>query len=142
MQEWKRGFAGGPTSVLGLGADGVCFTTMRKSISSCLAFTTAAIFCAALPGQQSTPRAPKPEETELWHPVPRVVTPGAECGAPPSDAIILFDGKNLDQWVSSKDKSPAKWSVASGVSMIVQLQGRSEGALLDVFRVEPNPSPR
>jgi hypothetical protein len=57
----------------------------------------------------------KPEETEVWEPVPKKVTPGANCTAPPSDAIILFDGKNLDQWVQNRDKSPAKWNVSGGV---------------------------
>jgi hypothetical protein len=39
-----------------------------------------------------------------WHvhdpkrPNPPVVTPGTSPGAPPSDAVILFDGKNLSQW--------------------------------------------
>jgi len=109
---------------------------MPKSMSSCVAFATLAICCAALQAQQSAqPRAAdgrtvspaaKPEETELWKPVPRVVTPGAECGAPPSDAIILFDGKDLDQWVSSKDKSPAKWIVASGVVTVIKAAGDIE----------------
>ena len=36
-------------------------------------------------------------------------------GTNPSDAIVLFDGKNLDEWVSNRDKSPAKWPVADGV---------------------------
>jgi 3-keto-disaccharide hydrolase len=69
---------------------------------------------------------PKPEDTEVWQPVPSVVTPGAECGAPPSDAIILFDGKNLDQWVSEKDKSPAKWSVADGIVTVNKAAGGIE----------------
>ena len=41
----------------------------------------------------------KPEDTEIWDPIPKVVTPGKNCGDAPSDAIILFDGKNLDEWV-------------------------------------------
>ena len=44
----------------------------------------------------------KHEDTELYTPVPPVVTPGKSCGDAPSDAIILFDGKNLDQWVSAR----------------------------------------
>src|SRR5439155_6621602 len=63
----------------------------------------------------ATQNQAKPEDTEVWKPVPKVVTPGATCGAAPSDAIILFDGKNLDQWVSAQDKSPAQWIVSNGV---------------------------
>jgi hypothetical protein len=37
----------------------------------------------------------------LW-PEPPVVTPG-EGGGPPSDAIVLFDGKNFDAWNGAKD---------------------------------------
>ena len=37
------------------------------------------------------------EATEVWNPVPQVITPGGE-GRPPSDAIVLFDGTNLEQW--------------------------------------------
>src|SRR5271157_4612807 len=65
--------------------------------------------------QATKPPAPKPEDTEVWEPEPAVVTPGASCMAPPSDAIVLFDGKNQDEWVSNRDKSPAKWTVADGV---------------------------
>ena len=55
----------------------------------------------------------KPEDTEFYTPVPAVVTPGkAISSEPPSDAIILFDGKNLDKWVSVKDSTkPAGWIV-------------------------------
>lgn len=37
----------------------------------------------------------------LW-PEPEVVTPGEGAG-PPSDAIVLFDGKNFDAWDGAKD---------------------------------------
>jgi hypothetical protein len=43
---------------------------------------------------QEQPGKMKPEETEVWSPEPKVVTPGANCTDAPSDAIILFDGKN------------------------------------------------
>jgi hypothetical protein len=56
-----------------------------------------------------------PKATEFYSPVPKVVTPGASCSDAPSDAIILFDGKNLDQWVSVKNPgAPAPWTVADG----------------------------
>jgi hypothetical protein len=74
---------------------------------------------------QEAPKA-KPEDTEVWEPVPAVVTPGATCGAPPSDAIVLFDGKNLDEWVTNKDKSPAQWDVADGVLTVAKSQGNIE----------------
>jgi hypothetical protein len=65
----------------------------------------------------------KPEDTEVWEPVPRVVTPGETNAAPPSDAIVLFDGKNLDEWVSAQDKSPARWLVADGVLTVRKAPG-------------------
>jgi hypothetical protein len=40
-------------------------------------------------------------KSEVWDPVPKKITPGIST-APPSDAIILFDGKNLDAWHKPK----------------------------------------
>jgi hypothetical protein len=76
--------------------------------------------------QATAPAAPKPEDTEVWQPVPKVVTPGATDAAPPSDAIILFDGKNEDEWVSAQDKSPAKWLVSGGVLTVNKAAGNIE----------------
>jgi hypothetical protein len=70
--------------------------------------------------------APKPQDTEQWTPVPPVVTPGAVDAAPPSDAIVLFDGKNLDQWVNTRDKAPAGWVVAHGVVTVDKKAGNIE----------------
>lgn len=59
-----------------------------------------------------SPMPMKPEMTEIWEPEVPVVTPGAKPGDAPSDAIILFDGKNLEQWVSQKDTTkPAPWEI-------------------------------
>jgi hypothetical protein len=82
----------------------------------------AALIAAAAPGraqqQTAAPAAPKPEDTEVWEPVPKIVTPAPVNTAPPSDAIVLFDGKSLDEWVSNRDKSPAKWIVADGLMTV------------------------
>lgn len=56
-----------------------------------------------------------PKLTEVWTPVPKIVTPGTTNSDAPSDAIILFGGKNLDEWVSVKDATPAQWTVADNI---------------------------
>ncbi|MEZ4830109.1 MAG: DUF1080 domain-containing protein [Bacteroidia bacterium] len=58
-----------------------------------------------------------PSVTEIWTPVPPKVTPGKN-NLPPSDAIVLFDGKDLSNWVSA-DGSPAKWEVKDGAATVV-----------------------
>jgi len=69
-------------------------------------------------------QAGDPKLTEVWTPVPKIVTPGATNSDAPSDAIILFDGKNLDEWVSVKDsKSPAEWTVSDGVITVNKSKG-------------------
>lgn len=68
----------------------------------------------------------KPEETELWKPAVPVVEPAKDVGGAPADAIVLFDGKNLDQWVSALDKSPAGWTVSDGVITVDKARGNIE----------------
>jgi hypothetical protein len=84
---------------------------------------SAAVLAVSFPLIAQSPDKPKPEETEIWEPVPAVVTPGATCGAPPSDAIVLFDGKNMDEWLSVRDQTPAKWTVADGVMTVSKGEG-------------------
>jgi hypothetical protein len=69
----------------------------------------------------------KPEDTEVWSPEPPVVTPGKFLGDAPSDAIILFDGSNLDQWVNAQDRTkPANWLVKDGIITVNKAAGNME----------------
>jgi hypothetical protein len=116
---------------------------MRTRFFSLLALPAACALtlagCAQTPAPQSAPtpaassgaasatgRQPRPEDTEFYTPVPPVVTPGATYGAPPSDAIVLFGGNDLNEWVLLKDKSPATWPVADGVLTVDKKAGGIE----------------
>jgi hypothetical protein len=44
-------------------------------------------------------------------PVPPIITAGAQIGQPPSDAIVLFDGRDLSQFKCDKE---ANWKVENG----------------------------
>ena len=61
--------------------------------------------------------------TEIYSPVPPIVTPGAQCGDAPSDAIVLFNGRNEDEWVKVSDGSPANWVVADGILTVNKSTG-------------------
>jgi hypothetical protein len=96
-------------------------TLLTLGALSLLACTAAAQQTAA-----PQPAKPRPQDTEVWEPVPKIVTPGATNAAPPSDAIVLFDGKNLGEWVATRDKSPAAWTVADGVFTVDKKAGNIE----------------
>ena len=60
-------------------------------------------------------------------PQPAVVDPGTASsqeapGRPPSDAIVLFDGKDLARW-RQQDGSPARWIVGKGYFEVVPGSG-------------------
>jgi len=80
-----------------------------------------------LAATQSFSQQGDPKLTEFYSPVPPVVTPGKTCGDAPSDAIILFDGKNLDEWRSVKDTmAAAGWTVENGVLTVNKKNGNIE----------------
>lgn len=66
--------------------------------------------------QQAEPT--EPHATEFYKPVPPVVIPGVN-GSAPSDAIVLFDGTNLDVWESTKEGQAAPWKINKDGSMTV-----------------------
>jgi hypothetical protein len=74
-------------------------------------------------GAQAPASEPRPEATEVWTPVPRVVDPGPGPRAPlprPADAIALFDGSagtSLAEWTNA-DGGPAGWRVVDGTLVV------------------------
>lgn len=80
----------------------------------------AVLACVAVMAQEKKKEYPRPgkmspDMTEFWEPQPAVVTPGnAMTAGAPSDAIVLFDGKDLSRWQAS-DGSAAKWNVHDGI---------------------------
>ncbi|MBX3110506.1 MAG: DUF1080 domain-containing protein [Fimbriimonadaceae bacterium] len=86
--------------------------------------TVVASLCAGLAAAlvaQSQQQASRPQDTEVWTPVPPVVTPG-EAGAPPSDATVLIGRDGLGAWHDSKG-GEAKWDFADGVATVKQGAG-------------------
>ncbi|HJW17014.1 MAG TPA: DUF1080 domain-containing protein [Flavisolibacter sp.] len=84
-----------------------------------LSFICIAAFYSSINAQKA-----KPEDTEVWKPVPTIVTPGKTTSDAPSDAIILFNGKDLSQWVSTSDSTkPAGWLVQKGVITVNKKAG-------------------
>ncbi|NUO38262.1 MAG: DUF1080 domain-containing protein [Gemmatimonadaceae bacterium] len=93
---------------------------MKTTSLTILALVT---MSGALPALAQQP-AGKPEDTEVWTPVPKIVRPGTTNAAPPSDAIVLFDGRDLHEWVTASDTTkPAGWRVHNGVVTVNKTAG-------------------
>ncbi len=94
----------------------------RLLLATAFLMSTLSVACAQ---QQQQPG--KPEETEVYQPVPPVVVPGKTAADPPADALVLFGGQNLDQWVSADNRAaPAQWTVAGGILTVKKDQGNIE----------------
>ncbi|MFC4636429.1 DUF1080 domain-containing protein [Dokdonia ponticola] len=61
----------------------------------------------------------KPEQTEVWEPKPPKVAINGQSGVP-SDAIVLFDGSNLDAWKSRNGGGTPQWTINPDGSMTVK----------------------
>ena len=86
-----------------------------------------AVLSLASPGRAANTGSPfygdAPDEHHPWavhdqnRPQPKLVTPGTfgspeQPGKPPSDAIVLFDGRDLSRWEADEgDGVPAKWVI-------------------------------
>jgi len=95
-----------------------CYSKKTIMLAACISFVGTELIQA----QNGDPKL-----TEVYSPVPPVVTPGKSFGDAPSDAIILFDGTNLDKWRSVKDTTrPAGWTVMDGIITVNKSAGNIE----------------
>ena len=64
----------------------------------------------------------------MWQPVPPLVAPGSAAigAAPPADAIVLFDGRSLEEWVDTRDGAPAGWTASDGGMVVNKAAGNIE----------------
>src|SRR5262245_45788095 len=103
---------------------------LPQLVFTCVGFGVSVTILAAEQqglGYKDTPLIPGTQ----WHvhdgdrPQPRIVTPGASFShqAPaPSDAVVLFDGKDLSKWQSGGGQ-PAKWNVENGYMEVAPKAG-------------------
>ena len=95
---------------------------MKKNIA--IALTLLSAVCAqAQEKKYPEPEGMRPGMTEFWTPQRKVVTPGdIKTNSAPSDAIVLFDGKNLDAWHNGNGGA-AEWIVKNGVVTVDKTKG-------------------
>ncbi len=107
--------------------------TMKAPLAATLLIATFATAASAADGKplgyQDTPIIPGTK----WHvhdgerPQPPIVTPGLpstleKAGTAPSDATVLFDGKDLSKWRTAKGED-AGWKVENGYAEVVAKTG-------------------
>jgi hypothetical protein len=72
---------------------------------------------------QQYPARMTPQMTEFFTPEVKVIQPPDVVGNPPSDAIILFDGTDVNkEWEDSRG-NPTKWIVQDGALVCVKGSG-------------------
>ena len=97
---------------------------MKKIFLSALTLVMAVGVSAQEKKEYPKPEAMRPAMTEFWTPQPKIVTPGdAMTQSAPSDAIVLFDGKDLSAWKSCKTGGDADWTVHNGVFTVDKTKG-------------------
>ncbi len=82
------------------------------------------------------------QAAELYSPIPEKID-GVIDNAPPSDAIVLFDGSDLDAWQSANSEEAAAWTVANGIVTVKNGSGsiKTRAAFSDLqLHIEWSPS--
>ena len=91
---------------------------MKSTLLAVFLLFTASVSFA----QQERPEM-KPEMTEIWDPEVPVITPGETPAQAPSDAIVLFDGKNIEsEWTNGEGGKPG-WIVEDGCVTVKKGEG-------------------
>ncbi len=110
----------------------IVLATMSAMVVSFLAMALGQEQSRPKVGFKDTPMLPG----NRWHvhdsdrPFPPVITPGT-CstqeipGKAPSDAVVLFDGKDQDHWRSDRG-GPARWNVEDGALVVRPAPARSQ----------------
>lgn len=87
--------------------------------------TTIILSCTAFAQRRANQDslAKEAAKTEFWTPVPKIVTPGKMNSDAPSDAIILFDGKDVSKW-QKENGGAVGWKLdADGALTVVKGSG-------------------
>src|SRR5262249_21940915 len=82
--------------------------SVRKPVRSAVLIAALAAVSTALSAGQV-----KEYKSGIVWPEPAVVTPGEKPSDPPSDAVVLFDGKDLSKWNGGE-----KWEVKDGFAVV------------------------
>jgi hypothetical protein len=88
---------------------------------------SAAILCLAIATKAQRPNqdslVKESAKTEVWEPVPKLVTPGINTSDAPSDAVVVYDGKNVDQ-LQKENGGAVGWKIdADGALTVVKGSG-------------------
>jgi hypothetical protein len=83
---------------------------MKKIIIAVIAIATNSLFTNAQ-------RTGDPKLTEVWNPVPAKITPGKTSADAPSDATVLFNGKDGSAWQMTNGKE-FNWKLDSGFMQV------------------------
>lgn len=95
------------------------FSCQEKSTEEVVDQTTATVDKVIVYEEYSAPEPTEPEATEFYEPKVPVVKPGMN-GTPPSDALVIFDGSDFDQWQMLNDSSAVVWHLNDDKSMTVK----------------------
>ncbi len=89
------------------------------------AYVTGQVQQPAKPSPQKYPELEKmtPGMTELWEPEVKIIQPGATNSDAPSDAIVLFNGTDVNTEWTDVQGNPSKWIVKDGSLVSVKGAG-------------------